>query len=230
MFLSVIVAAGGAGTRMNLGGSKQLLELGDMPVLAHTAGIFSGHEAVREVIIAIDASDIDRCRAEVVERFELAKVAAIVPGGRSRAASVRSALKRINPAADTVLVHDGARPLFPADLLDAALAELGGQRLDGVVYGVPATDTVKEADAGGIVQGTLDRNRIWLAQTPQIFRREALERAYRAPADVLAQATDDAVLVEQSGGRLKMTMGSYENIKLTTPTDMLIAKKILKSR
>ncbi len=230
MFLSVIIAAGGAGTRMKLGGSKQLLELGDRPVLAHTVSLFNHHEAVREIIIAIDAANAERCSVDVVEKYKFDKVVAVVPGGDIRPASVFNALKKVGAAADTILVHDGARPLFPAALLDRGLKELRDERLDGVVFGVPATDTVKEADVSRVVQSTLDRERIWLAQTPQIFRRVALERAYRAPNSVLARATDDAILVEQSGGRLKMSMGSYENIKLTTPTDMLIAKKILESR
>ncbi len=230
MFLSVIIAAGGVGARMERGSSKQLLDLAGKPVLARSVGIFNDLQAVREIVIAIDAADAGRCQADIVGKFNFAKVAAVIPGGASRAASVLNALAKISSAADTVLVHDGARPLFPAGLLEAGLRELDDQRLDGVVFGVPATDTVKKVDAGFMVKRTLERGRIWMAQTPQLFRRRVLEKAYRMPAGVPAQATDDATLVEIAGGRLKMVMGSYENIKLTTPVDLTVAKAILRQR
>ena len=234
MFLSVIIAAGGTGTRMRLGRSKQLADLAGRPVLARTLAVFDAHEAVRQIVVAIDADDIELCRAEIVEKFCFAKITAVVPGADSRAGSVRNALAALDPAADTVAVHDGARPLFPGELLTAGLEMLAGEAIDGgseaidgVVFGVPVIDTVKETDAGGFIIGTPDRSRLWAAQTPQIFSRRLLEKAYAQPA-ALARATDDAQLVELAGGRVKMVMGSHENIKLTTPTDMLVAAEIIR--
>ena len=226
MHLAVIIAAGGTGTRMRLGRSKQLAELAGRPVLAHTLAIFESHAGVREIVVAIDAADIGRCE-EVVEQYGFAKVSAVVTGAGSRGGSVKNALTAIGPAADTVAIHDGVRPLFPGELLAAGLGELGDESIDGVVFGVPAIDTIKEVDAAGVVRATPDRNRLWLAQTPQIFRRQVLERAYAQPPEVLAEATDDAQLVELAGGHVRMVMGSHRNIKLTTPTDMIVAAAVL---
>ncbi len=229
MNLGVIIAAGGTGTRMGAGSSKQLLDLAGRPVLAHTVAIFDAYAGVAAIVIAIEPDDIERCRAEVVEKYGFSRVTEVVPGGSSRAESVKTALEALDPAADTVLVHDGARPMFPAGLLEKGLAELE-KGPDGVVFGVRVVDTIKEVNAGGAVLGTPGRERLWAAQTPQIFRREVLERAYRMPAAVLAQATDDAMLVEIAGGKVKMVMGSIENIKITTPVDLAVAAEILRRR
>lgn len=230
MHLAVIIAAGGSGTRMRLGRSKQLADLAGRPVLAHTLAIFEGHEAVGEIVVAIDAADVERCQSQVVEKFSFAKVTTVVAGGGTRAGSVRNALAAVGAAADTVAVHDGARPLFPGELLAAGLELLAGESLDGVVFGVPVIDTIKQTDAAGSVTATPERGRLWAAQTPQIFRRRILEQAYAQPAAALAPATDDAQLVELAGGRVKMMMGSYENIKLTTPADMAVAVALLERR
>lgn len=229
MNLGVIIAAGGAGSRMQAGSSKQLLDLAGRPVLAHSVALFDSRTGVAAIVIAIEPDDIERCRTEVVEKYSFGRVTAVVAGGSNRAESVKAALEALDLAADTVLVHDGARPLFPAGLLENGLAELE-KGPDGVVFGVPVVDTIKEVDAGGAVLSTPERGRLWAAQTPQIFRREALERAYRMPAAVLAQATDDAMLVEIAGGKVKMVMGSDENIKITTPVDLAVAAEILRRR
>ena len=248
MNLAVVIAAGGIGSRIGAGGSKQMMLLGGRPVLARTAGIYNGHDVVREMVIAIEAGDVERCRAKVVREYGLGKVSRVVAGGGSRAESVRAALEALGAEADVVLVHDGARPLFPIGLLDGALAELAASGADGVVFGMPVTDTIKEVDAAGYISGTPERSRLWAAQTPQIFHRGILERAYgigrsvgtkhvagarreSAPSlEMLRQATDDAALVELTGGRVKMVKGSEENIKLTTPADVIMAEEILRRR
>lgn len=231
MVLGVIIAAGGAGSRMQAGSSKQLLELAGMPVVARTVAIFDALGAVREIIIAIDEEDILRCRMEIVDRYGFARVAAVVPGGAHRALSVRRGLEALGHEVDTVAIHDGARPLFPAELLFLGLGELESGDCDGVVFGLPVTDTIKEAEPGQrLVAATPDRSRLWAAQTPQIFRREMLEKAYEAPEAILAGATDDACLIERAGGRVMMVPGSRENIKITEPLDMMIAAEIIKQR
>ncbi len=230
MKLSVIIAAGGAGERMRAGGSKQLLQLAGKPVLAHTIGIFHPLEIVREIVVAIDSGDIERLRSEVIDAQGFRKVACIVGGGKSRAESVCNALEQVASDTDTVLVHDGARPLFPAELLGDGLSLLEDGSADGIVFGLPVTDTIKETDAAAIVASTLDRSRLWAAQTPQVFKRSILEEAYRLPQNELAAATDDASLVERVGGRVLMLEGSSENIKLTRPSDLLVAAEILARR
>lgn len=211
-------------------GSKQLFPLAGKPVVARTLELFESHGAVREIVIAIAAEDIGFCREEIIDGGGFKKVASIVPGGDTRGQSVADALAAMGPAIDTVLVHDGARPLFPVEILDKGLKELEDEACDGVVFGLPVTDTVKEVGGGVWIERTMDRSRLWAAQTPQIFRRGVLEKAYNQPVEVIAEATDDAYLVESVGGRVRITMGSEENIKITTRADLSVAEDILRRR
>jgi len=227
--LAVIIAAGGAGSRMGAGESKQMMLLAGRPVLARTIGIFDPLDEVEEIVVAIEPSDVERCRSEVVEASGFSRVSAVVGGGADRAGSVKNALGAVGAAADTVLVHDGARPLFDPALLPAALRRLD-EGVDGVVFGRPLTDTVKQVDGEGAVTATPDRSRLWVAQTPQIFRRRLLEEAYRQAPNVIAAATDDASLVEGAGGRVEMLEGNPENIKLTIPFDLEVAGWLIASR
>jgi len=150
-----------------------------------------------------------------------------VRGGQSRSESVRNALAAA-PEATVAVVHDAARPLVTRELVERCLSELG--ELEGAIAAARVTDTVKEADASGEVVGTLDRSRLWAVQTPQVFRRAALERVLAQPDDVLAAATDDASLVESAGGTVRLVEAPPENLKVTTPLDMRIAEAILESR
>ncbi|MCL4472782.1 MAG: 2-C-methyl-D-erythritol 4-phosphate cytidylyltransferase [Actinobacteria bacterium] len=231
MRLGAVIAAGGVGSRMGTGESKQLMMLSGRPVLAWSTAIFQNAPEVEEIVIVIDPADTRRCRAEVVEPFGLGKVGSIVPGGENRAASVLNGLKQLSSDIDTVLIHDGARPLFPTGLLSSGLRDLAIGDCDGVVFGLPLTDTVKEVGIGTrLITRTPDRSRLWAAQTPQIFKRIKLEKAYRVRPSVLAEATDDSSLVERIGGWMKITPGSPENIKITTPEDIVVAEEILRRR
>jgi len=148
-----------------------------------------------------------------------------VPGGEVRSASVRAALGA--STGDPVLVHDAARPLAPPELFRAVLDELAGSGADGVVAAAPVTDTVKEAEEDGTVVRTLERSRLWAIQTPQGFRREALERALDVDDATLAAATDDAWLVERAGGTVRVVPAPAENLKITTPHDLQVAERML---
>jgi 2-C-methyl-D-erythritol 4-phosphate cytidylyltransferase len=231
MQLGVIIAAGGIGSRMGLGQSKQLHHLAGKPVLAHTILIFDQISQVRDIIVAIDAADIEQFQSEVAEGYGFTRLREAVAGGSSRVESVKNALAVMAPELDTVLIHDGARPLFVPELLKQGMTEFTRETCDGIVFGLPVTDTIKETRADGkLIAGTPDRGRLWQAQTPQVFSREAIEEAYKAPTEVLTRATDDSFLVERAGGVVKMVAGSRENIKLTEPADLVIAEAILKSR
>jgi 2-C-methyl-D-erythritol 4-phosphate cytidylyltransferase len=129
-----------------------------------------------------------------------------------------------------VVIHDAARPLLTADLVQRTIAAVGGAGVDGAVAAAAVTDTIKRADTAGRVQETLERSTLWAVQTPQVFRREALERALAVPQDVLAQATDDAWLVERSGGCVVVVAASRENLKVTTPLDLGAAEALLLRR
>src|SRR3954466_7546143 len=148
-----------------------------------------------------------------------------VVGGEQRSLSVRNALHAV--AGDPVLVHDAARPLLTAELAQACLDALDARDLDAAIAAAPVTDTIKEAGADQVVARTLDRSRLWAIQTPQAFRREALERALGQPDAVLAAATDDAALVEALGGRVGIVEAPRENLKITTPLDLALAERLL---
>jgi 2-C-methyl-D-erythritol 4-phosphate cytidylyltransferase len=150
-----------------------------------------------------------------------------VRGGEHRSQSVRAAL-RAAPG-DPVIVHDAARPLLTPAIVQAALDELVAHGCDAVIAAAPVTDTIKEARDGAVTR-TLERSSLWAVQTPQVFRREALERALDAPADVLAGATDDAWLVERTGGTVRVVAAPRENLKVTTPGDLRVAELALGAR
>jgi 2-C-methyl-D-erythritol 4-phosphate cytidylyltransferase len=150
-----------------------------------------------------------------------------VAGGATRSESVRAALAAA-PAADRVVVHDAARPLVTPGHFEAVLAAL--DEADCATAAAPLTDTVKEAGPDRWVTGTLDRSRLWATQTPQAFRRAALERALAVDREVLAQATDDAWLVERSGGSVRVVESSPANFKITTPYDLRVAELLLADR
>jgi 2-C-methyl-D-erythritol 4-phosphate cytidylyltransferase len=149
-----------------------------------------------------------------------------VPGGATRSASVRAALAEAS--ADVVLVHDAARPLVTPDVFTRVVDALADA--DCAIAAARVADTVKEADASGAVVGTLDRSRLWAVQTPQAFRRDVLARALDVSDDVLAQATDDAWLVERAGGSVRVVETSPANFKVTTPHDLRLAEILLRER
>jgi 2-C-methyl-D-erythritol 4-phosphate cytidylyltransferase len=150
-----------------------------------------------------------------------------VPGGAQRSQSVLAALRAAK--GDPVIVHDAARPLVTPAIVQAALDALVEYGCDAVVAAAPVTDTIKEA-AGGTVTRTLDRSTLWAVQTPQVFRRAALERALSAPEELLAAATDDAWLVERDGGVVRVVASPRENMKVTTPGDLHVAELALLAR
>ncbi len=150
-----------------------------------------------------------------------------VPGGAHRSQSVRAALGATD--GDPVIVHDAARPLLTAQLVRAALDELERHDCDAVIAAAPVADTIKQVSSG-VVLRTLERSALWAVQTPQVFRRAALEQALGEPADVLATATDDAWLVERAGGTVRVIAAPAENMKVTTPGDLQVAELALRER
>lgn len=215
---------------MGAAGNKVFLPLGDRPILAHTLGVFEACPLVDEVVVTVGEGEEDACRREVLEPFELRKVTGVIRGGASRQESVGLALSYIGSAASLIVIHDGARPLLPPDLLTRAIE--AGRDAGAVVVGLPARDTVKrvvEVPPGRIAE-TIDRRGLWLIQTPQVFWRDLIQMAYRRAADSGAVATDDAGLVERLRHPVFVIPGSEENIKVTTPLDLVLARAILAHR
>lgn len=230
--LTLVVTAGGYGVRLGGEGSKQYRPLLGVPMVQRTLAALDGCPQVDALIVVVNEEDVPYCSSEIVaERFE--KVLAVVAGGAERALSVRNGLRVVeqHPATDLIGVHDGARPLITCEEVAWVVGRLQAEGdLAGAVLAAPVSDTVKVADEHGLVLETPDRTRLWRAQTPQIFRRQALLDAYSASDDVLAAATDDSSLVEAQGGRVAVVAGSPENLKVTTMTDLRVAEQILAAR
>ncbi len=218
MAVALIVAAG-RGERLGSDRPKALVTLGGRPMLEWSVEALRSVAAIEKIVVALPASALGAAPAGVLA----------VAGGAVRSESVREAL-RACPSGDPVVVHDAARPLAPARLFSRALDQLERSGADAVVAAAPVSDTIKEVDAAGgrTVIRTLDRARLWAVQTPQVFRRAALERALLdAGDDVLAAATDDAWLIEQAGGVVEVVESSPANLKITTPTDLTLAELLL---
>lgn len=222
-YTAVIVAAG-QGKRMGTQIQKQFLDLGEgKPVLYYSLNCFQKSTLIDEIILVTSRDGIAFCKTEIVEKYRLDKVAKIIPGGKERRDSVCQGLKQCTDA-DYVLIHDGARPFVTEEILQRVTDAVRVHKACAV--GVPAKDTVKLLDEQGFVRETPDRNQTWLVQTPQAFAYslicEAHEYIRRHPMDAV---TDDAVAVERSGlARVKMVLGDYSNLKITTPEDLETAK------
>lgn len=228
MKIIVLIPAAGTGKRMGAAIKKQYLTLGDRPILAHTVSRFEQAPQIDDIYIIAPAEETDYCRTELVEQYGFTKVRAVVAGGAERQDSVRNGLQTCAAQPDDiVLIHDGARPFFPSEQLDR-LIELA--RTDGAcLLGIPVQDTIKEVVDGRVVT-TLDRSRLWQAQTPQAFRYELIHRVHERAQRAGIVATDDAALIEWSGAPVAMIAGSKQNLKITTPADLTLAHAILAER
>lgn len=225
--VTALIPAAGMGKRMGKAVAKQFLPLGDKPMLAHTLLVFQASPEIDEIIPILSQEDMENCLRQVIERYHITKVKTLVVGGKERQDSVANGLKKVGTDSSIVLVHDGVRPFVtPAMIRDAVYHAKQGI---SVTVGVPVKDTIKEVDAEGFVRKTLDRSRLWAIQTPQAFPVKVLRHAHEA-ALAHAHGTDDAMLVERSGVKVQVIMGSYENIKITTPEDLVVAEEILKRR
>ena len=216
MFVSAILAAGGRGLRLGHAQPKQLLEIGGRPILERSASILLAHPDVDEVIVALPADLVTPPPAYLTNT---AKPLRVVAGGARRQDSVAAAFQAVSGRADVVVVHDAARPFASAALFAktiAAAAETGA-----ALAAMSARDTVKQAD-GDRVRSTLDRRTIYLAQTPQAFRRDVLRDALAAGGE----GTDEASLAEQAGHPVRIVEGEATNIKITTPEDLALAEVI----
>jgi 2-C-methyl-D-erythritol 4-phosphate cytidylyltransferase len=216
MAVALLVAAG-SGERLGAGRPKAFVVLAGRPMLEWSLDAMRA-AGIEQVVIAAPAG---------VDSIPAAAGALVVPGGATRSASVRAALAAA-PAADAIVVHDAARPLVEPELFARTLAALDDA--DCAIAAAPVTDTVKEAGPDRRVTRTLDRSRLWAIQTPQAFRRDALERALAVGDDVLAAATDDAWLVERTGGTVRVVESSPANLKVTTPHDLQVAALLLSKR
>ncbi len=245
-----IVPAAGVGKRFGQGNNKTLCTFLDKPLIIWSLEVLQAVEEITEIIPVV--RQVDRtAMSRLVKKFCIRKVKRFASGGKERQDSVRNALSLLDDATSVVLIHDGARPLADRALIKHLLTELGG--FDGVVAGVPVKDTIKEARKAGVgrpgrrgqhteksrdskeaardivVQRTLNRDSLWAIQTPQVFRYAKIKAAYEKARKDDYYATDDAALLERYGGKVKVVMGSYRNIKITTPEDIAVAEALCRN-
>jgi len=219
--VGAIIVAAGDSSRM-AGADKLFAPLGGMPLLARALRAFQDSPLVERIVLVLSATNLERGRA-LAEDAGIGKLSAACAGGPRRQDSVRLGLEALGPC-DWVLVHDGARPLVTAELIECGLA--AARETGAAVPAVPIADTVKLAAADGTVERTLDRDRLWAAQTPQAFRYDLLLRAHR---EVTAEVTDDAAMLEAVGLPVRLFEGSAANIKVTTPEDLRLAEALLEA-
>jgi 2-C-methyl-D-erythritol 4-phosphate cytidylyltransferase len=215
MAVALVVAAG-RGERLGTAVPKAFAILAGRPMVQWSIAALEEVVAIEEIVVALPQG-VDAPEGTIG-----------VAGGTQRSHSVQAALAAAR-AADVVVVHDAARPLLTAALVEDCLAAIAAGDCDAAIAAAPVTDTVKECDGATVVR-TLDRSRLWTVQTPQAFRREALERALDQDDEIVGAATDDAALVEALGGTVRLVPAPRENLKVTTPLDLRVAELLLRER
>ena len=226
MNIAIVVAAG-RGSRAGAGQSKQFREISGIPIIIHTLSRFERCETIDGSVVVLPPGGLEAFAA-LAGRYGLRKLSGAVSGGETRAASVWRGLQALEGlSVEVVAVHDGVRPFVTPEEIDRTVRE--AERCGAAILAVPLTDTVKEADGARVLR-TLERARLWRAQTPQCFRHELLRRAYELALASGLDATDDSALVERLGVAVSIVEGGEHNIKITTPQDFALAEALMRSR
>jgi len=226
--VTAIIPAAGLGKRFGPGKDKPFQLLCGKPLIIWSLQALHVIPEISEIIPVLRTEDTESGQ-KLFEQHGITKIKRIVPGGKERQNSVYNGLRLIEDRQCIVLIHDGARPLVETEFIVGMITAMVNheETCDGIIPGVPVKDTIKEADKG-MVRKTLKRDDLWAIQTPQIFKYERIFRAYEQAMGKKHYATDDAALLERYGGRIKIIMGSYRNVKITTPEDIIIAEALLK--
>lgn len=221
---AVVVAAGSA-KRME-GIDKILTNLGELPVLVHTLSVLEDCPAIRDIII-VTREDLLVEVSRLCKEYRMEKVRKVIVGGAERVHSVQNGLREVPQDADLIAIHDGARPLLPQSVLEEVLAQAAAT--GAAAPALPLTDTIKRAEKGLITE-TVDRADLFAVQTPQVFDADLIRSAVEKAIQDGAVLTDDCSAVERLGMKVSLTRGSRENLKLTTPFDLILAQTILELR
>ena len=223
-----IIAAAGNGERFCDSKSKMLVPLLGKPLLSYTLDKFEESEKIDEVILVIRSQDRNLIEKEIFERKNYIKVKTIITGGSTRQESVYNGLKAIKEEDGIVCIHDGARPLLKKWMIDETIKMV--PFFDGIILAVPIVETVKKINIPEmIVEKTVNREMLWVAQTPQTFRLEKIKKYYQKAMEENIQVTDDSTLLEYYGGKVAIVRGSEDNIKITTKVDLLLAEVIMRN-
>lgn len=224
--ITAIITAAGSGKRMGTDQKKQYLKLQNKPILYYTLKRFSECPAINEIVLVLPQEDFEYVKSEIIAKYGITKIAAYVAGGKERQDSINNALN-ILPCdkSDIVVIHDGVRPFITDKIITESIE--AARKYGGAVAGVKVKDTIKELDSG-VYSKTLQRDRLVAVQTPQTFQAELIKEAYRNADKDSFYSTDDAALVEKySVTGIVFIEGSYFNIKITTPEDIVFAEAIL---
>lgn len=225
MKAGAVIVAGGTGKRMR-GRDKLFLSFDGTPLLAITLEAFQKHPGIDTIVLVAGSETGKRFEMEILNNFDLSKLSAVVEGGKRRQDSVYNGLLGFKEEPDLVLIHDGDRPFVRQSLITAVLA---GAKAGGAIAAVPARDTLKWVEKEEYIVKTLDREVIWQAQTPQGFPFRAILSAHEKAAREGWEVSDDASLLELMGERIRVVKGDYDNIKITTPEDIILAQGIFKT-
>ena len=225
---TAIVLAAGKGTRMGTKIHKQYLEICGRPVLYYALNAFEQSEIIDNIILVTGAEEIDYCKKEIVDKYNLTKVSDIVSGGKERYNSVFNGLKCVDKES-FVFIHDGARPFIDRESIRRAYNTVKEEK--ACIVAMPVKDTIKIADDKGYVSDTPDRSKVWMVQTPQVFSSDIIKEAYAKAMETDCKGvTDDAMVVEQMMNQpVKFVEGSYMNIKITTPEDLAVGELFVKN-
>lgn len=223
--ISAVIVAGGKGTRMGLNINKQYFKIREKEVLAITIEAFHKIDIINEIIVVVGEDEIDFCVENVINRYDFSKVKKIVAGGMLRQQSVYNGLISCNSKTEIVLIHDGARPFVSEKMITDSIE--CAKQYGACTVAVPVKDTIKIGNAENSLVSTLNRDNLYSIQTPQAFKMDLLLRGHTEGIKNKLSVTDDTMLIEALGKEVKIVAGSYFNIKLTTPEDLVFGKAIL---
>lgn len=226
--INAIILSAGKGKRMNSDISKQYLEINDKPIIYYTLKTFE-ESNVDEIIIVVGKGDVEYVKKEIIDKYNISKITNIVEGGEERYDSVINGLEDLNDE-DLVLIHDGARPLIKIEEINRIIEEV--KTSGACIAGMPSKDTIKIVNKEGEVVSTPERKNVWQIQTPQAFDVEIIKLAYKKMREADDKTiTDDAMVIEKyTDAKIKVIETSYENIKVTTPEDLIFVEKIIENR
>jgi 2-C-methyl-D-erythritol 4-phosphate cytidylyltransferase len=228
MKADAIIVSAGKGQRFTEGKKKQYYLLADKPILAYTLDQFETCPLIRSVLLVVGQEDMDFSLKEIVEKYRYRKIAQIIPGGKRRQDSVKNGMDALAKDAEIVVIHDGVRPFVTRAMIEDSI--YSAERFGAAVVAMPVKDTIKMAHPDGTVLKTLDRETLWQAQTPQTFQAKLIKEAYYKATEDGFVGTDDASLVERLGVKVHILPGSYTNIKITTPEDLILANLFFKMK
>ncbi|MDD5015513.1 MAG: 2-C-methyl-D-erythritol 4-phosphate cytidylyltransferase [Atribacterota bacterium] len=226
MKIVALIAAAGKGRRMNSRISKPFIPISGKPILAYTIDKFEKCKSINKIYLIVSPEEKEICHKDIILRYSFSKVQELVNGGDTRQDSIYNGLKVLDKDTDIVVIHDGARPLVEEAIIQDSIEK--AQKYGAAIVAIPIKDTVKKSENNFYINKTLNREKIWRAQTPQTFKYDIILPAYHQAYKDKYLATDDAAIVEKYGHKVKLIIGPEENIKITTPFDLIVAEVFLK--